>query len=101
VIHVSKRNPKPKLNTTARGYGQTHRLLRDAALEDLRRHDGQPCHHCGKPMWHALATYLDLDHTDDRAGYRGLAHRACNRRAGQAKAMRIRAAQKVTRSRNW
>jgi hypothetical protein len=26
---------------------------------------------------------LDLDHTDDRAGYLGLSHSSCNRRAGQ------------------
>jgi hypothetical protein len=26
---------------------------------------------------------LDLDHNDSRTGYLGLAHRSCNRRAGQ------------------
>lgn len=94
--------PGPKLSTTQRGYGSPHRQAREAALEDLRRYDGQPCHHCTKPMWYAARARLDLDHTDDRAGYRGLAHASCNRRAGQAKAMRIRAAQNtVRRSRNW
>lgn len=101
MIHVSNRSAKPKLSTVSRGYGHTHRHLRTAALEDLRRHDGWPCHHCTKPMWWACRAQLDLDHTDDRHGYRGLAHSTCNRRAGQAKAMRIRAAQKVTRSRDW
>jgi hypothetical protein len=88
--------------TTQRGYGATHKQARAAALADLQRYDGQPCHHCGKPMWHATAALLDLDHTDDRTAYRGLAHRGCNRRAGQAKAMRNRVAQSTQRrSRNW
>jgi hypothetical protein len=28
---------------------------------------------------------LDLDHTDDRAAYRGYSHRQCNQRAGGKK----------------
>jgi hypothetical protein len=32
---------------------------------------------------------VDLDHTDDRAGYLGLAHRRCNRRDGQRKTTAI------------
>jgi hypothetical protein len=53
---------------------------------------------------------LDLDHTEDRQGYRGLAHARCNRQAGgKAKAMRYRKrkqqptaqAQPTRRSRNW
>ena len=89
-------------STTQRGYGWTHQQTRRHALEDLRRHDGQPCPRCSKPMWHTHAKQLDLDHTEDRTGYRGLAHATCNRRAGQAKAMRLRAANKPERrSRDW
>ncbi|GAB1642546.1 endonuclease domain-containing protein [Krasilnikovia sp. MM14-A1259] len=92
---------RPGLSTTQRGYGIGHKRARLAALEHLRHHDGQPCHHCGKPMWHAYAARLDLDHTDDRTGYRGLAHASCNRRAGQAKGMRARTVVTRQRSRNW
>jgi len=101
VIHMNQHGPKPKLSTTLRGYGSDHRRGRAAALEDLRLYDGQPCPHCSQPIWWTDREQLDYDHTDDRTGYRGLAHATCNRRAGQAKAMRIRAAQKITRSRNW
>lgn len=88
--------------TTQRGYGHQHKQARADALAHLQRYDGQLCHHCGLPMWHAAGALLDLDHSDDRSGYRGLAHRSCNRRAGQAKAMRNRAMQNTTRrSRNW
>jgi hypothetical protein len=54
---------------------------------------------------------LDLDHDDDRQGYRGLAHARCNRQAGgKAKAMRYHRkrkqqpttqAQPTRHSRNW
>ena len=103
------RTPKAKASrakgsSTARGYGKAHRAARERALKDLRENDGQPCTRCAQPMWWAQRQWLDLDHTDDRTGYRGLAHRGCNRRAGQAKAAAHRrrtAAQPTPRSRNW
>jgi hypothetical protein len=98
---------RSKRGTTERGYGWTHQKARQRAVRDLR--DGQPCPRCGQAMWRSQAKLLDLDHTDDRAGYRGLAHRACNRRAGQAVGARQRvgtrraapAPPSVVRSRNW
>lgn len=58
-------------------YGHAHQRLR-AAL--LREAIGQPCHHCGRPMLEGQA--LDLDHTADGEGYRGMAHSRCNRSEG-------------------
>lgn len=74
--------------TTQKGYGWAHQEARRRALEVLV--DGTLCHHCRRPMYRTQARVLDLDHTDDRHAYRGLAHRSCNRRAGQAKAQRNR-----------
>lgn len=62
--------------TTQRGYGREHQQARVAALSRYQPTD--PCARCGEP----LGTYrkaLDLDHTDDRAGYLGLSHSRCNR----------------------
>ncbi len=89
--------------TTERGYGYAHQQARVQALAELEQEDGQPCARCGQPMWHNDAHHLDLDHTSDRAGYRGLAHRSCNRRAGQAQSVRARARRTATTraSRNW
>jgi hypothetical protein len=71
--------------------GQTntgpHKTLRKRLLADLARRPGQPCPRCGLPMY--VTQLLDLDHTDDRAGYLGLSHRSCNRRAGQRKTTAI------------
>lgn len=39
-----------------------------------------PCPRCGLPM--KPGQRLDLDHTDDRAGYLGLSHSRCNQGAG-------------------
>lgn len=82
--------PRPGRTTTQRGYGYDHQQARTAALTHLASHPGQPCTRCGQPMYIDEAMYLDLDHTDDRTTYRGLAHRSCNRRAGQAVAQQRR-----------
>lgn len=58
-------------------YGGTHQATRRAALPDAY---GRPCSRCGRPMLEGQA--LDLDHTDDRDGYRGFSHAKCNRSAG-------------------
>lgn len=64
-----------------------HKTLRKRLIADLARRPGQPCARCGQPMY--VSQLLDLDHTDDRAGYLGLSHRACNRRDGQRKTTAI------------
>lgn len=68
------------MTTTRRGYGSTHQQLR---AELLRNAYGMPCPRCGKTMLPGQP--LDLDHTDDRRSYNGMAHRRCNRSAGGKK----------------
>jgi hypothetical protein len=68
-------------STTERGYGYDHQKLRAALLPYAY---GKPCHHCGELM--LTGQDLDLDHTDDRTAYRGMAHATCNRKVGSAKA---------------
>jgi len=87
----------PARSTTERGYGYQHRKARTAALKALR--DGDPCSRCGGPMFHGQQ--LDLDHTDDRSGYLGLAHAGpCNRSAGARKGNQQRGT-RPRRSRIW
>lgn len=99
------RVPQPRGRTTQRGYGYAHQKARERAIRDLV--DGTPCPRCSRPMWRAEARLLDLDHTEDRRAYQGLAHASCNRRAGQAKAVRQRRAAVAAaeppraRSRQW
>ena len=69
------------LTTTQRGYGSKHQALRKQLLPKAY---GTPCPHCGEPMLEGQK--LDLDHTEDRAGYRGFSHSSCNRAAGTRKA---------------
>jgi DNA-directed RNA polymerase subunit RPC12/RpoP len=70
---TAKRNARP--STTRRGYGSHHRRTREQLLAQWK--PGDPCARCGKPMWNR--DDIDLGHTDDRTGYRGLEHSACNR----------------------
>lgn len=58
-------------------YGPEQKRLRRALLPDAY---GRPCPRCGRPMLPGQP--LDLDHTDDRGGYLGMAHARCNRAAG-------------------
>lgn len=60
---------------TERGYGEEHRRAREQAIAEWQ--DGDPCARCDGPMHHGEP--VDLDHNDDRTGYLGLSHRACNR----------------------
>lgn len=69
-----------RANTTVRGYGWEHQKVRDEAMRTLI---GTPCTRCGEPVLAGQA--LALDHTDDRTGYLGLAHRHCNNVAGSRK----------------
>lgn len=56
-----------------RGYGAKHRRLSERERENAI---GETCHFCGEPMLEGQA--LALDHTEDRTGYRGVAHLSCN-----------------------
>jgi len=83
--------------TTAAGYGYDHQRLRAALLPDAY---GKPCPRCGTPMLPGQT--LDLDHTDDRSGYHGMAHASCNRAAGAHKRNAKHRAKRVWRtSRRW
>ncbi|MFI0897076.1 endonuclease domain-containing protein [Streptomyces sp. NPDC020983] len=84
-------------STSDRGYGADHQALRKATIGEAY---GQPCHHCGHPMLEGQA--LDLDHTADRAGYRGFAHASCNRRDGARRGnARRRRSQALRTSETW
>lgn len=86
-------------STHARGYGRRHQDIRAAHLQGAY---GQPCLHCGQTM--TQDQDLDLDHTDDRLGYRGFAHAGCNRSAGARKgnaARKRNATPEKIRSRDW
>jgi hypothetical protein len=65
-----------------------HKTLRKHLMRQLEANPGSMwCPHCGRVLFAWMQ--LDLDHTDDRRGYRGLACRPCNRRAGQRLTMAI------------
>jgi hypothetical protein len=74
---------RPRRSTTERGLGYAHRAERNRQIAGLR--DGTPCPRCGLPM--VRGQLLDLDDFPGRVfggpQVKRLAHRACNRRAGQ------------------
>jgi hypothetical protein len=79
--------PRKRCFTCAPAYGAAHQKLR---AETKASAYGTPCARCGRPMQPGQA--IDLDHTDDRTGYLGWSHRACNRRAGAVNGNKARAA---------
>lgn len=83
--------PRPKANTTDRGYGSAHQRARAAALATLARDGVGVCCIGGEPIYPGQR--LHLDHTPDRSGYRGL---ACARHNWRDGAQRGRARQNVT-----
>jgi hypothetical protein len=89
--------PRPRTNPTARGYGWKHqkKRLQVAAVVDAGR---AICSRCAQPI--VPGQLWDLDHTDDRSGYAGPAHRSCNRSAGAVMGNRARGAVR-RRSRAW
>jgi hypothetical protein len=71
-----RRNPLKLGDTSARGYGTAHQRERAKWVPIVNASDAV-CTRCGRPIM--AGTAWDLDHTDDRRGYLGPAHRACNR----------------------
>lgn len=79
-----RRGSGSKVSRQDRGYGAEHARIRKEFLPSAY---GTDCHLCGQVMWPSQR--LHLDHTEDRSGYRGFAHAACNildgaRRGGEA-----------------
>ena len=72
---ADKRLQQRRGTTAQRGYGGEHQRIKAEMIS--RWNPGDPCAHCGQPTLDK--TRLDLAHTADRAGYRGLAHDVCNR----------------------
>jgi hypothetical protein len=64
-----------------------HKRLRKQWLARLAAAGQLGCVRCGGVILPGML--VDLDHTDDRTGYLGLAHRSCNRRDGQRKTVSI------------
>jgi len=73
-----------KLPANQRGYGREHKVARAKYVAAHQPTD--PCARCGGLLG-ADISVLDLDHTDDRTGYLGLSHQACNRSSRGAGAL--------------
>lgn len=72
VTHTREKD-RARGTAAERGYGKVHQDLR---AELAPKAIGKICHFCGKPM--LAGQPLALDHTEDRAGYRGMVHLTCN-----------------------
>jgi hypothetical protein len=90
----AKTNTKQPGGTSRGGWGSKHQKLRKALLPAAY---GKPCARCGQPMqpWQEL----HLDHNDDRTGWLGFSHKACNLKAAARKARRIQLAAKMAKTR--
>ena len=78
-----KAKNEAKRGTTAkRGYGASHQRLRRQIATIVDAGHGF-CTRCGGHI--APGTPWDLDHTDDRAGYRGPSCASCNRGAASGR----------------
>jgi hypothetical protein len=75
---------RPRRSTAARGYGSAHQRLR-RRVSRLVVSGEATCTRCGEKIEPGSA--WDLDHTDNRRGYLGPAHRSCNRRNGRGAAL--------------
>jgi hypothetical protein len=71
-----RRNPQELASTSKRGYGTHHQAERKKWVPIVNAGDAV-CTRCGRLI--VAGTAWDLDHTDDRRGYLGVAHRTCNR----------------------
>jgi hypothetical protein len=82
-----------------RGYGAAHQRLR-AQVAQVVEAGAAVCARCGG--WIAAGEPWDLDHTEDRTGYLGASHRACNRAtSGRLKVRRQQGAARSVVSRVW
>jgi hypothetical protein len=67
--------------TKARGYGAKHKRHRQPLARQVAAGTVN-CARCGYPI--EPGADWDLGHTDDRTGYQGPEHRACNRSSAAA-----------------
>lgn len=77
TVRVKRGFSKVPKSTSSRGYGSLHQRKRSELLPLAY---GTPCHLCGAIMQEG--DDLHLDHSEDRTGYRGMAHASCNVRDG-------------------
>lgn len=81
-----------------RGYGLQHKRERARWAVIVEQGEGR-CVFCHVPIdpkgdW-------DLDHNEDRTGWRGPAHVKCNRAAGARNATKARMKNQQTTNRDW
>jgi hypothetical protein len=79
AANTTARQARPP--TASRGYSSAHQAERARLL--LLWQPGDPCALCEQPMDSSRG--LDLAHNEDRTGWLGLAHQACNRATNQGR----------------